>query len=515
MRLTFYGGIREVGGNKILLEDKKTAIFLDFGKSFQQASKYFEEYLNPRVVHGMKDYLVLGLLPFKQRIYREDLIYILHQEKEKQIRSFKKSVIDGVLLSHGHLDHAGYISFLDPQIPIYASKDTIAVLKAFSVSRPKILENEILEISLRQIQDPRKRKKRKRNFRVIENLLETPLEFIPTKTRKGIKQKKIKLTKKRIGITRPSFFIKNLEIVPLAIDHSLPGANMFLIKTSIGNILYSGDFRLSELKPKERKELCVFLKNSKIKIFLCEGTRIKEQSILTEKNVYKKALQNVSKIKGLVVADYSIGDVVRFKTLLKIAKKTKRLIALPYNYFNYLNTLNEEGVLKKAGIAKKDFENIVLYAKRKIYFKKWEKDLLKKHQVCTAEDIKKHKNRYILILNFYQVQELIDLKVSKRSYYLRAITEPHSEEMEISEERFINWIKHFEMQGLKEDINNPQKKIFERAHISGHISGKELAEFIKAIQPETVIPIHTEFPEEFKKMHKKVMIVEKNDYVDF
>ena len=31
---SFYGGIREVGGNKILLEDKGTKIFIDFGKSF-------------------------------------------------------------------------------------------------------------------------------------------------------------------------------------------------------------------------------------------------------------------------------------------------------------------------------------------------------------------------------------------------------------------------------------------------------------------------------------------------
>ncbi len=98
---------------------------------------------------------------------------------------------------------------------------------------------------------------------------------------------------------------------------------------------------------------------------------------------------------------------------------------------------------------------------------------------------------------------MIDIKPGEESYYLRAITEPHSEEMEISEERFVNWIKHFNMQGLKNDK-------FERAHISGHISGKELVEFIKKIQPEIVIPIHTEFPEEFKKMHKKVLLVEKN-----
>jgi len=32
--LTFFGGIKEIGGNKFLIEDKKTRTFLDFGDSF-------------------------------------------------------------------------------------------------------------------------------------------------------------------------------------------------------------------------------------------------------------------------------------------------------------------------------------------------------------------------------------------------------------------------------------------------------------------------------------------------
>ena len=32
--LTFYGGAGEIGGNKILLEDKDAKVYLDFGQSF-------------------------------------------------------------------------------------------------------------------------------------------------------------------------------------------------------------------------------------------------------------------------------------------------------------------------------------------------------------------------------------------------------------------------------------------------------------------------------------------------
>jgi len=39
--LTFYGGFKEIGGNKILLEDKDTKIFFDFGMSFSKRGKSF------------------------------------------------------------------------------------------------------------------------------------------------------------------------------------------------------------------------------------------------------------------------------------------------------------------------------------------------------------------------------------------------------------------------------------------------------------------------------------------
>ena len=43
--LTFLGGVNEIGGNKILLNDLDTQIFLDFGMSFNKRGQFFEEYL--------------------------------------------------------------------------------------------------------------------------------------------------------------------------------------------------------------------------------------------------------------------------------------------------------------------------------------------------------------------------------------------------------------------------------------------------------------------------------------
>jgi len=467
MKLTFFGGVNEIGGNQILLEDKDTRVFLDFGKSYKEAGKYFEEFVSPRAVHGIKDYLELDLIPKIEGVYRKDLIAILKEEKFNFF-DYREPLVDGVLLSHAHLDHAGYISFLDEKIPIVCSEKTKTILDVLNTIRPSTLENEIAKISLPRNRPPKDREKKPRNFKIVK-------------------------------LYEP-FFIKNLEILALPIDHSVLGAVMYLIKGT-KTILYSGDFRLSEIPKSELEQLYNFLKNQKIDYFLCEGTRILENEVFREEDVYQKAKKIAEKVKGLLVADYSLNDTLRFQTLCKVAKETKRKLAMPFNYFGFISLLKEKGVQIQ------DFNNVFLYEKKKGALQKWERDLLQRYPFVNSKEISKNKRDYFVILNYHQIQELIDLNPDKDSYFLRAITEPHSEEMEFSEERLINWIKHFQMQGLNKDGK------FERAHISGHISGKELEEFIEKIKPECIIPIHTEYPEEFKKLHKNVILVKRGEMV--
>lgn len=97
--LTFYGGVNEIGGNKILLEDKDTKIFLDFGKGFSSHEMYFEEYLKPRSSNGIVDLLTMDLIPDIEGIYHDDLM-------ENAGRRATEPVVDAVLLSHAHADHA-------------------------------------------------------------------------------------------------------------------------------------------------------------------------------------------------------------------------------------------------------------------------------------------------------------------------------------------------------------------------------------------------------------------------
>jgi ribonuclease J len=74
--LTFYGGVNEIGGNKVLLEDKGTKVFLDFGQSFTFGEDYFTGWLGPRAINGLGDYFEFNLLPKNHGNIRQGTISI-------------------------------------------------------------------------------------------------------------------------------------------------------------------------------------------------------------------------------------------------------------------------------------------------------------------------------------------------------------------------------------------------------------------------------------------------------
>ena len=457
--IKFYGGVNEIGGNRVLVENKDSRIFLDFGKSFSKEALFFEEYLKPRYSStGMKDLLTLKLLHYLDGIYRKDLLRLIGKQPHDE------PFIDEVLLSHVHQDHSAYISLLDERIPISCSEITKSYAKAILETGQRNLETEVYNFKERPIVDRRARA----NPRIFN-----------------------------LRVTEKPFRIDSLEIKPFTVDHSVPGAMAFLIHNSDKTIVYTGDLRLHGAWGDLTQRFIDEVAKEDVDILLCEGTRINEEESRSEEYVEKNTNSVVSQCKQLVVVDFAFKDLYRFKTFYNVAICNNRKIVISRRHAYLLEELQNVSDLKK-DIPRITDENILIYIDRRgtgrfneSDYRKWERKYLEMPNAINAEWIHENQGKVMVHLTFFDMNELIDIAPNVGSVYVESTSEPHNEEQVIDEKRLNHWIDFF---GLKKY----------RFHASGHASGIEIQKIIQTINPIEVIPIHTEHYELFKKMHGNV-----------
>ena len=73
-KLSFFGGVGEIGGNKILVEDRDARIWLDMGAPFDLGEEYFVEFLQPRERFGLRDYFALDLMKRIPGLYSSEAL---------------------------------------------------------------------------------------------------------------------------------------------------------------------------------------------------------------------------------------------------------------------------------------------------------------------------------------------------------------------------------------------------------------------------------------------------------
>ena len=451
--LTFYGGVNEVGGNKILLEDKDTKVFLDFGMSFSQRGAYFDEFMSPRLSTGLKDFIEMGLIPDLQGVYRTDLLQMMDRDDTE-------TDIDAVLLTHAHADHADYISFLNENIPVYMGATCKLILEAIEQRSARKFEREILSFKPR----PSDRK-------------EEPVDRDIQTFRTGDK-----------------FKIGSLEVEPIHVDHSVPGAYGFIIYTSSGPVVYTGDIRLHGTNPKMTEDFVKKAIDVKPIALLAEGTRINDlESNESEQKVFNDCNSHVSKSDKLAIADFNFKDMDRLRTFYNIAKENDRKFVVDVKDAVYLEYLSKDPQLN---VPKPDDENIEIFAPKKSSWKKFEKEYLTGSNITTAEDIAKQEGKVLCAFSFWHFGALIDIKPKPGALYLHSLSEPFNDEGVLDQRRVDLWLDHFGLNRIQ-------------SHCSGHSKGNDLLEIVKNIDAKMLFPIHTEHPDAYKKITDKITIVEK------
>jgi len=439
--LTFYGGVDEIGGNKVLLEDGDVRVFFDFGQSFTMGCDFFTGWLSPRGINGLGDYFEFGLLPKLKGLYAEEQLRFTDV-------SPVKPRFDGVFLSHAHFDHVNHIQFLDPEIQVFLGEGTKLFLEAMEKTSGFC------------------------NYR----------EHVFRTFRTGDKVK-----------------VGGLVVEPVHVDHSIPAAYGFLIHTSEGSVVYTGDLRSHGPRRDMTEDFAERARECEPVAMICEGTRMVEEERrknYSEEQVEQLSGKVVSSSDKIVFVTRYSRDMDRFRSFYNVARNNGRMIVVSPKTAYLLGRLVEDKRLDLPDPLKD--EDILIYYKRKRSggfeekdYYVWERQFMDK--MVTHEFVHENQSKLVMDLDFYQFAELIDIKPDSGSHFIHSMSEPFSEE-DIEDEVMHNWLNHFKMR-------------FHQLHASGHMNRQQITSLIKYIKPKKIFPIHTENQQLFKKISKNVQTI--------
>ena len=429
-KVTCYGGVGEIGGNKFLLEDRGTKVVLDFGAGFADGAEFFGSGIEPRLVNGAGDLFEFGLLPQIQGLYSEKAL------QNTPLR-YSAPEVDAVVLSHFHWDHTGRIGYVDPRIPVYCGETTSLIHEAYSDSTG------------------------------------SPLDDHPVK-------------KFRTG---DRFRIGPMEFEPIHVDHSIPGAYGFLVRTGEGTLAYTGDFRFHGPAGSMTEDFVAAAGREPPSLLLTEGTRVSDEEggrNTSEKEVLREATKMVGGTKSLVFSTFRGNDVDRINTFYQACETAGRRLVVSMKMAILLEKLKRDRGLRVPRVGKE----VDVYVRRKRTgrlddsdYYPWERPFL--NSGMSALEVRKKQAGVFLHLEAWNFPELIDIRPERGGTYIHAATEAFNEEGEREDAVVRNWIDHV---GFR----------YAQLHASGHAPGRQVGDLVRRIGPKKVVPIHTEHPMLFR-----------------
>jgi ribonuclease J len=391
--ITVYGGANQIGGNKILLEDGDTKVFLDFGEPFHLKDKFFVDWLMPRESRtGLKDYFEFDLMPRIKGLYGEEWL-------EGTDLPYQKPELDAILISHMHFDHAMHLKFVDGKIPVFLGAAADCIRCCWEATGGNSVDFGDHDF---------------RTFRTGDRL--------------------------KIG---------SLEFEPIHVDHSVPGAYGYVVHTSEGCVAYTGDMRLHGPRSDMTKEFVARAAKEKPLALLCEGTRVSDsdpREDLSEKDVEQRAQRLVSSHGQLSVVSFYPKDVDRMRSFRNVAKETGRKFVVSTKVAHLLQALARDSHIDVPDPMTDP--SMMVYVRsgmtRPLPYEKPFLDKLGSGHVIDSDYVARHQRQLIFHTDFMQLTELIDVQPEQGSLFIRSKSEPF-EEGDVQEEVLKNWIDWFKL----------------------------------------------------------------------
>lgn len=418
MKITVFRGTKEIGGSCIEVATASTRIVLDIGMPLVDAAR---EPFDSWTLRGksVPQLLAEGILPGVPGLFNEG------------------NPPDGILLSHAHRDHVGFLDYSRPEIPVYASKGTSKMMMAASIfsKGSGIPRDRHVEIKAGQ-----------------------------------------------------ELVIGDMRITPYAVDHSAFDSLAFLVEADGKKLLYSGDLRMHGRKSWMGEKLVEEVSRLKIDMLLMEGTHFggdRERGI-TEIELEDRFVEIVKDAPGLVLAAFSPMDVDRLVSFYKAARRADRIfVADAYAAFILYLVASQAKIprpVEEAGI--RVYFNRAFEQKGLAFIREKFQD----NQI-TLEEIQKEPKKHLMVFR----PSMVDLDFQGQlpgnsrcvySYWKGYLKKP-------------DWIK------LQEQLTQVTGD-FVPAHTSGHIFIADIIQFVNAIKPKMVGPIHTFEPQMFHKHFQNV-----------
>ncbi len=435
-RVTCYGGVAEIGGNKVLVEDRDARVWLDMGQPFGFGSDYFGEFLDFRSRFGLRDYFALGLMPKLPGLYSAEWL-------EGARFDYEPPRFSAVFISHIHFDHTNHLRFLDPAIPVHMGEGTKIMLESWEeTGRFKLEEHDYRTF---------------RTGRILKS--------------------------------------DDVDVAPVHVDHSAPAAYGFLVHTTEGTIAYTGDLRQHGPHAEMTRDFIEAAGREKPIALITEGTRVTPKDPRqpsSEADVRKRSIETAGKSKGkLVIATFYPRDVDRMRTFLEVAKAVGRRYVLQSKAAHLLLSLQRDTRISVPDILRD--QDILVYDRLFDRQPAWESDLFARlgDRVVRSDYVKQHQDEVLLQLDFWTLNELIDIEPAPGTTFIHSKSEPIEEDDEV--ERILrNWVRFYKLRRYQ-------------YHASGHMSEREIGEMIRTINPKTVIPVHTEHPDRFTRFGPRVV----------
>ena len=333
----------------------------------------------------------------------------------------KERDIVGVVITHGHYDHIGAIPFIVSQLrnpPLFAG----ALARAIILKRQEEFPNQP-KLRIFPIEDGKK------------------------------------------------FQLGPFEIGPFRQNHSIPDNFGFLIKTPVGNIIHTSDFKFDSSPmndPPTDFERLKRIGNEKILLLMSDSTNAQEPNHSLSEKIIMENLDGIFKeAKGRILTATFASLINRLQQIITLSEKYGRKVALEgHSMKTNLEITQQLGYIKAKKGTIVPTKDILSYPDSKITI------------MCTGAQGEERAVLMRIVNNEHKL-----LKIHKGD------TVVFSSSVIPGNERTVQYVKD---QLFRQKANVFHYKMMD-IHASGHGNEDELKEMIELIKPKFFIPIHGQF----------------------